>query len=224
MQAQQRSVTLTPSCATRAAPTPGHVRFSSDPSVLAEIRRADTNLAVWQRGTGPAVPDEAMLATIDDVGVTMPAGQIATSLPAILRKASYPRAIHRDLSSDVEMLAQRVAAITGCNTVAVRLEIVKTDACKRFHSDYVTARLICSYAGRGTQWLSDEDAVALRDGADPARLTLRELGTGDVAMFKGRQWSEHGAIIHRSPPIAGTGQRRLVLVIDPAPDAPIPHG
>lgn len=224
MQAEQRPVTSLSKSAVRATPAPGHVRFDSDSCVLADIRRSDINLTVWQRGTAPAVPDEAMLATIDDVGVTMPAGHVATALPAMLRKAGYPRALYRELGGDIAMLAQHVAAIAGCDTVAIRLEIVETDACKRFHSDYVTARLISSYAGRGTQWLPDADAAALRNGADPARLTLRELGTGDVAMFKGRQWSKNGAIIHRSPPIAGTGQRRLVLVIDPAPDAPIPHG
>ncbi|MET0247998.1 MAG: DUF1826 domain-containing protein, partial [Sphingomonas sp.] len=155
MQAEQRPVTSLSKSAVRATPAPGHVRFDSDPCVLADIRRSDINLTVWQRGTAPAVPDEAMLATIDDVGVTMPAGHVATALPAMLRKAGYARALYRELGGDIAMLAQHVAAIAGCDTVAIRLEIVETDACKRFHSDYVSARLISSYAGRGTQWLSD---------------------------------------------------------------------
>jgi hypothetical protein len=35
-------------------------------------------------------------------------------------------------------------------------------------------------------------------------------------MFKGHGWAPEAPIIHRSPPIAGTGQQRLVLVLNPA--------
>jgi len=99
--------------------------------------------------------------------------------------------------------------------VAIRLEVIETNACRKFHADHVTARLICSYAGPGTQWIDDRDAMALAGGADPATLTVRQVATGDVALFKGHDRSET-PIVHRSPPIAGTGTRRLVLVIDPA--------
>jgi hypothetical protein len=44
---------------------------------------------------------------------------------------------------------------------------------------------------------------------------VRQLLAGEVALFKGRLLTD-SPIIHRSPPIAGTGQRRLVLVINPA--------
>ncbi len=201
-----------------------HACFDTDPRVLAEIRRPGVNLAVWQRGHVPPLPGGELLDRIDDIGVEMAVARTATDLPGVLRQAGYPRSCVAGLANDVAMLARHMGGITGCESVAIRLEIVETDACKRFHTDYVSVRLISSYAGPATQWLSDADAAALRDGADPAALTIRTLATGDIALFKGRRWAEHGAIFHRSPPIAGTGVRRLVLVLDPGSDAPRLHG
>jgi hypothetical protein len=80
----------------------------------------------------------------------------------------------------------------------------------------VSLRLITSYAGPGSQWLSNEDAAALAGGADAEQLDVRQLLAGEVALFKGRLRTDT-PIIHRSPPIAGTNQKRLVLVINPAP-------
>lgn len=201
-----------------------HACFDTDPRVLAEIRRPGINLAVWQRKNLPPLPGGELLELIDDIGVEMAVARIAVDLPPVLRRAGYPSGCVPGLAKDVAMHARHMGGIAGCESVAIRLEIVETDACRRFHTDYVTVRLISSYAGPATQWLSDMDAAALRDGADPSALTIRTLATGDIALFKGKRWAEHGAIFHRSPPIAGTGVRRLVLVIDPRSDAPRLHG
>jgi hypothetical protein len=112
---------------------------------------------------------------------------------------------------------------TDSSQVSIRLEVIEGNACRKFHSDYVTVRLIATLAGPGTQWLDDGDAARLRAGADPDTLHIRDIATGHVALFKGRAWTRDRAIVHRSPPIAGTGQCRLVLVIDPAPERPLPH-
>ena len=47
----------------------------------------------------------------------------------------------------------------------LRLEVVRTDSCRKFHADYVTARLITTYAGEGTDWLADADAARVAAGA-----------------------------------------------------------
>jgi hypothetical protein len=50
-------------------------------------------------------------------------------------------------------------------------------------------------------------------GNEPERINT--MAAGDVGLFKGRHWTEAPAI-HRSPPIAETGETRLLLVLDPA--------
>jgi Protein of unknown function (DUF1826) len=135
-------------------------------------------------------------------------------LEASLDDAGFVSGIGRNmLVTDILMLANRFAAVMDVGDVEIRLEHVTTNACKKFHGDYVTARLICTYVGPGTQWLEGEDAANC-DCGDPHN--IRQLSTGDVALFKGRLWSAEPPAIHRSPPIEGTGEERLVLAINPA--------
>jgi hypothetical protein len=89
----------------------------------------------------------------------------------------------------------------------LRLEGITTDACRRIHADYTDLRLITTYAGPGTDYLPRF--------ATPNEGNLQRLATGDIGLFKGRLHAAgHEPCLHRSPPIAGTGAARLVLVID----------
>ena len=76
--------------------------------------------------------------------------------------------------------------------------------------DAIRARLICTNRGTGTQFgLS----VA---GAEPERIQTTPLGA--PILLKGTLWpSDQGdtRLLHRSPPIEGTGETRLLLVLDP---------
>ena len=198
---------------------PDHVRASDRPSILSSVLMPQVTLAIWNRGdTAPAAPSLEVLATIDDICLTAPVATLSASVRVAMTDAGYPAAIVAALGADIAMLADRLARLLDRDAVSVRLEVVETDACRRFHADYVSVRLICTYAGTGTQWLDDRSAALLRDGVAPGEAAIRHLGTGDVGLFKGREWAGDRAIIHRSPPIAGTGERRLLLVIDPAPD------
>ncbi len=192
-------------------PFPDHVRLVGRFDDLAAIRLPGVNLTIWQRDGTPVVDD---LDAVDDVAVTLAVDALSVGVPAALHMAGYDDAA---LGRDIVDLATQFAVLMDTTAVAIRLEVIETDACRKFHADHVTARLICSYAGPGTQWIDDRDAMALAGGADPATLTVRQVATGDVALFKGRGWSEDAPIVHRSPPVAATGKRRLVLVIDPRP-------
>lgn len=116
------------------------------------------------------------------------------------------------LGASIVSLAERFSALMRCETVRVRLEGITGNACRKVHADYTDLRLICTLVGLGTQYTP---------GDDPAG-RLKRIPTGAVALFKGRQFGPgHAACLHRSPPIEGTGARRLVLVID-TPQRPIP--
>ena len=180
--------------------------------VLHSVRKEDCNLAIWQRR--PA-HDWSALLTLEarDIRFDAAAGAIAQPLAAALVRNGFGApALHRAFTDDAVMLAELFGAITGASGLQVRIEVVTTDSCCKFHADYVTARLITTYAGAGTQWLAHEDAERARSGAEPHR--INQLETGDVGIFRGRLWGEYPAI-HRSPPIAGSGTRRLLLVLNP---------
>lgn len=185
---------------------------------LEAILAEPVNLAIWQRSDAPRI-GASDLDTVEDVAVVVPAGEGAPIADA-LAAAGYADRVATPLSHDIADLAGRFAMLLGLDRVAIRLEVVETDACRRFHADYVAVRMICTYVGPGTQWLANDDAEALAAGVEPAAAAIRSIATGDVALFKGRDRSDT-PIVHRSPPIAGTGARRLVLVIDPPrPDQP----
>ena len=77
----------------------------------------------------------------------------------------------------------------------------------------ITLRGLLTYIGAGTQWINAADAP------DPAPGRINEVPPFTLAVLKGRLMGDHPAILHRSPPIAGTGRKRLLLVIDPVAGA-----
>jgi hypothetical protein len=91
----------------------------------------------------------------------------------------------------------------------LRLEVVRDDACRKFHLDRVTARLLCSYRGAGTEYG--------RAAAGGAPTEIRHMATGDVAIFRGSLWPGDAPVdlVHRSPPLSGGSGVRLLLVLDP---------
>ncbi len=94
----------------------------------------------------------------------------------------------------------------------LRLDVVTTNACRKFHIDAITARLVCTYRGTGTQY------GISTDGAEPRRVFT--VPTGAPILLRGTLWRDRTAsgLLHRSPPIEGTGETRLVLVLDPVTD------
>lgn len=113
------------------------------------------------------------------------------------------------LVADIQGLANRFAELTGKPSLRIRLQGITTNACKKVHADYTDVRLITTYAGPGTDFAPHG---AEGHGGD---CCLECVPTGAIALFKGRLFGEgHDPCLHRSPPIAGSGKVRLVLVID----------
>lgn len=145
-------------------------------------------------------------------------GKPRTALNAVCGASGTPRDLTRD--AFVENVAAQVAlfaSLARCETVRLRLDVIRDDACRRWHRDCVPLRLICTYRGPATQWVGPELASAVMSAPDDDSQHAQSLATGDVALLKGCGWpglAHDGGIVHRSPRIGGTGQARLVLVID----------
>lgn len=208
---------------TREIGYPDHALLCRDAASLAVILMPEMNLAIWGCEDSPVVPVSSALERIGDIGLTIEADKAGVALSDALAAASYPPKLIEPLASDIASHVRRLADLLDQDCVAIRLEVVETDACRRFHADHVSIRLILTYSGLGTQWLDNADAERLRDGAAIESLEIRRIATGHVALFKGREWAPDRPIVHRSPPIAGSGERRLVLVIDPVSVRPVPH-
>ncbi len=180
--------------------------IAADPAVLGAIRRPTVALSIWTRPP-PLSIEPAGLTGFTPIRIET---GISTARAALARTfaVSPKRAWHLPLISDVTELAARFAALMDLDDVDIRIERVTGNSCWKFHADYVRARLITTYCGRGTEW-------AVRDGETLGE--TRRMEAGDVSIFKGRIWLPDPPVLHRSPPIAQTEEVRLLLVIDPLP-------
>ncbi len=145
--------------------------------------------------------------------VLVAAADAPAALAGILARSATPDTPEaRLLVTDAAMLARRFAVIAGGTDVDIRLETIRHDACWKFHVDDVRFRLLTTYRGLGTQIASPAHAAEAltrqRDYAGP----LDEIPPRAVALFKGARGG--AGVVHRSPPIAGTGTVRLVLCVN----------
>lgn len=195
-----------------------HVAATDDPSILGAILMPRVTLALWMRVLPPDVAvwlDAIDVGTIDDIALTCAMARADVEIADAMAAAGYPAVIEMHwLRDDIASLVRRFAAILDIDAVAIRLDVIETDACRRFHADYVTARAITTYRGSGTQWLSSDDAARLVGGSPLDVLDIADIATGTVAMMKGRLWAPDAPLVHRSPPIAGIGIARLTLTLD----------
>ena len=126
-----------------------------------------------------------------------------------------PRGDMRDLlADDIDGLVAAFAHIARERLVDVRLERIEHDACWKFHRDSVETRLLTTYLGPATEWVRPFQAErALKDQKDFDG-PVESLGLNDIAVFKGSRAGTGDGIVHRSPPIAGSGQVRLLLCLN----------
>ena len=177
-----------------------------DPNILARIWEPEVHLVLWQRPLLEALAALAALVwdEIDDIDEVVSRDALATSVPELIADAGYGD-MALPLSREIVALSERFAAIMDCPWLKLRLEVVETDACRRFHADNVAARLLMPLVGPGTQWIH-----AGTEGA------IHELRPGEVGLFKGWQWTDEPRILHRSPPVAATGETRLLFALNHA--------
>lgn len=114
--------------------------------------------------------------------------------------SGYEARLARLLAHDILDLANDYALVCVTARLAIRLEVVETDACRRFHADYV--RSGCSAP------------IGARDAVDPHRFG-KPRGADEVGIFKRRRLLDDPSVLHRSPPLGDYGEPRLLLVIDP---------
>ena len=198
------------------AQQPVGVSVVHDERGLQSFRDPDCAAAVWSR----EIPDgvSAWLAGLDadllPTGrVVLPVAAVADTFRHLCDIAKTPGGRARDwLIADVAHLAEAFAGLMKVRYVRLRVQAVTTNACRKFHVDAITARLVCTYRGTGTQYGTSLES------SDPEE--VQTTPTGAPILLRGSLWptkAETG-LLHRSPPIEGTGETRLVLVLDPVSD------
>lgn len=185
-------------------------------SILRRIADPAVGLALWERRLSRAACrwlDGLPADRLPDGRVLVGVAEAHAALTGILARSHTPDTPEaRLVVADAAMLARRFAAIAGGEVVDIRLETIRHDACWKFHVDDVRLRMLTTYRGPGTQIASPVNAAEAltrqRDYAGP----LDEIPPHAVALFKGARGG--AGVVHRSPPISGTGLTRLVLCVN----------
>lgn len=136
---------------------------------------------------------------------------VEEAIAALCDQCGLPESDHCHLlASDVGALAALFSQVMRTRSIRLRLDVVTDNACTKFHLDHVPARLLCTYRGKGTEYGPSNG------GETPDRID--RLATGSVGLFRGELWpaQQRSAIVHRSPALSGSGETRLLLVIDVA--------
>lgn len=188
------------------------VGFSDTVEGLSAIKDGGCAAVVWERDA----PDfTAWLAALSPsqlpkTRVVVKPAQIAAEVEMACQEAGTPDCGERDaMIADAAHLAETFAATSNAPNLRLRLDVVITNACRKFHIDAVMSRLVCTYRGTGTQYGNSPDR------SDPA--FFGTVQTGNPIVLRGTLWPEtpSAGLLHRSPPIEGTGETRLLLVLDP---------
>ena len=198
-------------------------RAAANPVVLSALTTSTVDLAVWRR----PVPDQ-VTRTQATWAETKPAGferLIAPTRDALAPAvAGLPVAARAWVHDDLADLIERLGSLAAAPRLRVWFGPVRGDQCRKFHVDYVRYRLITTYVGPGTEWVPpgavaraalehppdcpcDANRAIVPDGA-----AVQHAAIGDVLVMKGALHPDGRGVVHRSPPIAGTGVTRVVLI------------
>jgi hypothetical protein len=188
----------------------------ADRSILEAILHARTDIAIWRRALSDKFAhwlDRVSSVGFDDIQLVGRASSVSDGLADRIENWR-PHDVDAcfAFADDVACLAHVFARLAKSDDIELRLEWVTDNACSRFHRDSTDIRLLATYVGPGTQFvLPPDDMRALAEQAQYPG-PLNSVPNGAVALLKGKS-AHHCGVLHRSPPIVGTGLRRILLCI-----------
>lgn len=193
-------------------------------SVLTDIYQDQVNMAIWERELDGDVED-AVAALIQSQPGFRRSVMVSPSRVIEAMGVKFPIAFASDLAQVVDAFC----CLFEISSVGLRIKVLESAMCPRFHVDRVPCRLVTTYAGPGSQWLRNDvvdrsklghGAMGLPDeqsGVYSQPSEISQLTSGDVALLKGELWTgnEGKGLVHRSPSLV-KGAKRLVVTLDMA--------
>jgi hypothetical protein len=195
------------------------VKSSED---LESIRQHHINLTIWQRPVDPTMlpiihwlakePFELEYKTdVEDVSRSL---HKHITAPLEFEQSRYR------LIADIQRLVVMFSQYAATPTLRLIVESVHDVPCPKFHQDNVPLRLICTYAGAGTEWLENSNVNTHADccGGSLVRDKSRigQLKPFEVALMKGKLWPKNEMGIYHRSPKPEADKPRLVVKMDVA--------
>ena len=199
-------------------------RFVTELVQVTEIYSAKTNVVTLRRTPSSDLREDAQRAAaspgfqrISEIGTE------STSRDLEHKLGGFPH-----LALDARFWSQVLVDITGCQSVGLRLAAMESPMCPRFHVDLVTLRLVVTYQGPGTEFVSNNRVDRTHLGHSTSRGSagssapavtpedIQSANSFDIVLLKGEAWPENKGFgaVHRSPPMMDSAPR-LVMTLDP---------
>ena len=190
------------------------VFVGKDPDALEAIHDLGVAAAIWQRRPEPGFQSWLDAVPAEQLPRLRVAAHVSRVEQVVIEACASvglgPSKERKMLTGDIAAQAHIFSRIADTGTLALRLQVISTVSCPKFHIDHVPMRLLCTYRGTGTTYAAGEQIDT------PSRHST--LPTGAVGLFRGELWpgEERCGLYHRSPEVGEADRARLLLVIDPA--------
>jgi len=205
----------------KAAPS---VRFVDEVVELAAVFASTTSVVTLRRAPWNGLMNDALRASTTPGFRRVAEFTPETAMQSLGKELDgFPH-----LVADVQLWAEVLVELTGCKSVGLRIAVMQSPMCPRLHVDLVTLRLVVTYLGPGTEFVSNHqvdrnqlghkagDRTDEESGLLLAPGCVQRAGRFDVVLLKGEAWPENKGFgaVHRSPPMHGASPR-LVMTLDP---------
>jgi hypothetical protein len=207
-----------------APPTSPHPA-GEQPEVLQRILDLGVNLCLWQRPVQQAVRRELsslQASNLPDVRCLTSLDSFDDDVALLLQQQGLDPMAFSNWRSDLRRLANLYFSISDDRDVTLRLVTTDDDDCSRYHVDRTHLRLLCTYRGPGTEWLSNDQVDRLAQGTGAPNEEIIRFGEPSrfepfwVGILKGDAYPGNAGygLVHRSPPITGSGLTRVLFCLD----------
>ena len=195
--------------------------------VLFEITNDNLNLCLWERNESPVLAKEVAAFRpfeLRDRRISTTRLTFDADVQKIMLDQSVDPSAYSNLREDLRGLAEIFFTVSESCDTRFRLFTTIDDDCQRFHVDYKHLRMICTYQGPGTEWLTEDQAnrEAYADGGSNEDIirygTPGRFETSWVGILKddGFPGNRGGGLMHRSPSLAGFQDTRVVFCLESA--------
>ena len=189
------------------------------PEILKSIHKDEINITIYNRDISMLQNEiDVLLAQNIKFNAYGNSNQILNEFRNIskLKETS-------SIFKDIENLLIHFKEITNATTVRLFLGVIKTNMCLKFHTDVNDLRMLCTYKGSSTLWLTEDNVnrKELNAYSDNEAIVynpeeIQQTQTGAVIILKGSKYKNGTikAVVHRSPTIENKNEKRLLLRID----------
>ena len=190
-------------------------RRVSELADLVEIFEPGVQVCAWPRAIDPSIT--AYLINLRDT-VTSQVIETLTVTDGPILNGLPPGPGQAALADDMALLGEIVRELHGCPAAGLRLARVGHAMCPGWHIDRVGIRLVCTYAGPGTEWPDDQDLDRNDLRSDVlGPLEHVQATVGEIVLLKGALWQDNTGFgaVHRSPTIPADAELRTLVTLDP---------